>query len=48
MNRPIICEVIVLDAPREKPPEPPAEPQYARAPSGSGHEAALKQNGGAR
>lgn len=47
MNKPIICEVVVLEVPREPPPAPPAEPQLARAPEGNGHEAALK-TGGAR
>jgi len=48
MNKPIICEVIELDAPREQPPELPSEPQFARAPAGNGHEAALRQGSGQR
>lgn len=40
----------LLEQEQQAPAEPPAAPapQYARAPEGNGHEAALRQPGGAR
>lgn len=48
MSESVPTAVVVLDVEDEKLVPPQSESEFARAPEGNGHEAALKQQGGAR